>query len=397
MSNRVIHFPDQGLPGSVVYVEHGGESEHDDPDGHGDATGPEPAGTPVEVEARGRVEVPAGALLVYAADADGDALAGLAQCPPDAFVVVDVRGATDETVRSVGGLRDLRTLVLSGDFTDDCFEALRGLSSLGDMVVESPRFTGAGLASLAGSDTLDSLDSLIVCDGGAFDPASLRALAGAEALNSLTLENTRVDDALADAVLSLTPTLTDVSLTERPGHALEVAVLERLLRAGLTVNGVFAPPEHAAAFAAAAAEAAAEGEDEDDLGGLPGGDRDERAPAPLRGVLRDLTDEAELNALLAGPTPVLVQLTAPWCGPCHVLTPVVEDVVEACGEGLRGAVVDVDAVEWAQERFDSLSVPTVVLLRDGAEVFRFHGVRSRRQLASWLEVAGVPATGRHRF
>ncbi|MFF7019456.1 thioredoxin domain-containing protein [Streptomyces klenkii] len=391
MSARVIEFPEQGIPGTLVrYAEGGGE--------------------PVELDARGPVALSSGSRLVYvvdatgATDADGageapgeldrDALAAaLAQLPSDAFVVADLSGATDAMVRAIAGQRALRTLVLAGDFTDEGVAALGGMPELADLVLESPRFTGAGLAALAGSRTAASLDSLVLSEATAFRPEHLRALSEAPHLTSLTFEGMPVDHTLAGAVLAHLPQVAEVSVAERPGHALDPGVLERLLAAGLCVNGIAAPPEYAALFAGAAAEADQAGqegqgdgedesEDEDDMGG------DE--PPEERGVLREVVEEDELERLLAGPVPVLVGLTAPWCGPCAFLTPVLEDVVEAHGAALTGVKVDVDRAAWAQKRFAVLGVPTVLLLRDGREVFRFSGAATRRRIEEWLATAGVP-------
>ncbi|MFH8788628.1 thioredoxin family protein [Streptomyces roseoverticillatus] len=385
MSARVIEFPEQGIPGTLVrYTEGGGE--------------------PVELAACGPVALSSGSRLVYVLDAtgadggeggedafDADAVAtALAQLPSDAFVVADLAGATDAMVRAIAGQRALRTLVLAGDFTDEGVAALGGMPELTDLVLESPRFTGAGLAALTGSETAASLDSLVLSEATAFRPEHLRALAKTPHLTSLTFDGMPVGHDLAGAVLAHLPRLAEVSVAERPGHALDPAVLERLLAAGLCVNGISAPPENAALFAGAAAEAAtpssAAGQDDEDEDGEDG----EEAPEE-RGVLREVVAEDELERLLAGPVPVLVDLTAPWCGPCAFLTPVLEDAVEARGAALTGVKVDVDRAAWAQERFGVLGVPTVLLLREGREVFRFSGVATRRQIDGWLATAGVAA------
>ncbi|MFE5868516.1 thioredoxin family protein [Streptomyces roseifaciens] len=377
MHARLIEFPEQGLPGTLVrYTEGGGE--------------------PVEVEPRGPVALSSGSRLVYVIDAedaeaaDKEALAdGLAGLPSDAFVVADLGGATDGMLRAVAGQRAVRTLVLSGDFTDEGVAALGTMPELTDLVLESPRFTGAGLAALAGSETAGSLDTLVLSGTTAFEPRSLAALAEAPRLASLAFEGVRVDHALADALVALTPHLAEVSVAERPGHDLALDVLERLLAAGLSVNGIAAPPENAALFARAAADAADTGafEDEDE----DGEDFEEDEEPQERGVLREIADEAELDRLLAGPVPVLVDLTAPWCGPCSLLTPVLEDVVEACGDALTGVKIDVDRADWAQERFDAMGVPTVILVREGKECFRFSGVASAAQITGWLTAVGVAA------
>ncbi|MEU1672586.1 thioredoxin family protein [Streptomyces roseifaciens] len=380
MSARLIEFPEQGLPGTLVrYTEGGGE--------------------PVEVEPRGAVALSSGSRLVYvidAADAEAagkEALAdGLAGLPSDAFVVADLGGATDGMLRAVAGQRAVRTLVLSGDFTDEGVAALGTMPELTDLVLESPRFTGTGLAALAGSETAGSLDTLVLSGTTAFEPRSLAALAEAPHLASLAFEGLPVDHALADALIALTPHLAEVSVAERPGHDLALDVLERLLAAGLSVNGIAAPPENAALFARAAAEAADTGAFEDeDAEDFEDGEGEEDEEPQERGVLREITDEAELDRLLAGPVPVLVDLTAPWCGPCSLLTPVLEDVVEACGDALTGVKIDVDRAGWAQERFDAMGVPTVILVRAGKESFRFSGVASAAQLTGWLAAVGVAA------
>ncbi|MGW1074866.1 thioredoxin family protein [Streptomyces sp. NPDC002537] len=368
---RILRFPAQGLPGTLIsYVE---------------------GADPVESEARGPVEFPAGARLIYATDVAGDSLAALAELPSDVFVVLDLGGATDGTIRSVANQRGLKTLVLSGDFTDEGVAALGGLPELINLVLESPRFTGTGLAALAGSETFGSLRSLDLGDVPALDPEQLRALAEARHLEHLTVEKTRVDHALADALLALVPSLSGVSLTERPGHALDLGVLERLLAAGLEVNGVSAPPHHAARFAPTAADAATAGELSDDSCGSCDSDgSDDEGPArPRGGVLREVVEERELDRLLAGPVPVLIGLTAPRCGPCEILVPVLEDTVEAYGAGLAGVVIDIARAEWARQRFDALGAPTVVLLQNGREVSRFSGVRPRRQIVGWLTAAGI--------
>ncbi|MGW1194746.1 hypothetical protein ACWD4B_02630 [Streptomyces sp. NPDC002536] len=259
---RILRFPEHGLPGTLVSCT-----------GHGDL---------MEREPRGLLEVPSEAQLIYAADTGGDSLAALAELPPDTFTVVDLGGAGDATIRSVAGHRSLKTLVLSGDFTDEGVGALGGMPELTYLVLESSHFTGAGLTALAGTETFDSLRSLVLSDVPDLEPERLHALSEARHLANLTLENIRVDHALADVLLALAPSLAEVWLTERPGRELDLAVLERLLGAGLEVNGVSAAPEHAPRFARTAADAAV----------MPDLPDDEAAAPPRGGVLHEITEKA---------------------------------------------------------------------------------------------------------
>lgn len=86
--------------------------------------------------------------------------------------------------------------------------------------------------------------------------------------------------------------------------------------------------------------------------------------------------------------PVLVDLWAEWCGPCHRLAPVLESIEETHGDRLRIVKVDVDAEPDIARRFDAMSFPTLLLFADGQLVRRLVGARGRHhlleELGDWL-------------
>jgi thioredoxin 1 len=64
-------------------------------------------------------------------------------------------------------------------------------------------------------------------------------------------------------------------------------------------------------------------------------------------------------------TPVLVDFWAEWCGPCHAVEPVLDKIVEERGEELRLVKVNIDEEQELASRYGVMSIPTVILFRDG--------------------------------
>jgi thioredoxin 1 len=81
----------------------------------------------------------------------------------------------------------------------------------------------------------------------------------------------------------------------------------------------------------------------------------------------------------------LIEFTAAWCGPCKVLAPTLQAV--ATEYKLPVTEIDVERDQVAAARYDVRTMPTVVILRDGAEVGRVVGARPRAFLAGMLDRA----------
>ena len=78
--------------------------------------------------------------------------------------------------------------------------------------------------------------------------------------------------------------------------------------------------------------------------------------------------------------PVLVDFWAEWCGPCKMIAPVLEEIAAEHGEKLRIAKLNVDENPEAARRYDVMSIPTLILFKDGVPQKRIVGARPKGAL-----------------
>lgn len=95
-------------------------------------------------------------------------------------------------------------------------------------------------------------------------------------------------------------------------------------------------------------------------------------------------DDAGFEAHLSGAVPVLVDFWAPWCVPCRKISPVVEALAREMEGSLNVAALDVDANPVVASRHAVLSLPTLILFRDGRELARLTGTPSERKIRRML-------------
>jgi len=99
-----------------------------------------------------------------------------------------------------------------------------------------------------------------------------------------------------------------------------------------------------------------------------------------------IQSEEEFKRCVAQGT-VLVDFWAPWCGPCRMQLPVVEEVAKEFAGKATVAKVNVDENEILAEQFKVSSIPALFVFVDGQVVQEFHGVQNRSTLTAALEQA----------
>jgi thioredoxin 1 len=102
----------------------------------------------------------------------------------------------------------------------------------------------------------------------------------------------------------------------------------------------------------------------------------------------NLTDANFRQEVLESDTPTLVDFWAPWCGPCRVMGPVVEEFAGKHSEKLRVGKLNVDENQATAAGHEILSIPTLILFAGGKEAKKIVGAvpekKLEEELADWI-------------
>jgi thioredoxin 1 len=110
--------------------------------------------------------------------------------------------------------------------------------------------------------------------------------------------------------------------------------------------------------------------------------RDSEVSEPL-----EVTDAGFEKVVLKSEVPVLVDFWAPWCGPCRMVAPVVEDLAQEYGGRVKFVKVNTDDNIETAVNYGIRSIPTLLVFKDGEPVSQVIGFRPKSELKNTLEAA----------
>jgi thioredoxin 1 len=107
----------------------------------------------------------------------------------------------------------------------------------------------------------------------------------------------------------------------------------------------------------------------------------------MAGMVTEVNDNNFQAEVLESELPVLVDFWAPWCGPCRMVAPVVEEIARERADALKVVKLNIDENQQTALAYDVMSIPTLILFNHGQVAKKVIGAYPKRKLDAELEPA----------
>lgn len=102
-------------------------------------------------------------------------------------------------------------------------------------------------------------------------------------------------------------------------------------------------------------------------------------------MVREISDQDFQEVVLGAEVPVLVDFWAPWCGPCHMVSPVIEKLSNDYTDNFVFCKVNVDEASKTAQSYGIMSIPTLMIFRNGEKVDQIVGAAPESMIKSMIE------------
>ena len=95
-------------------------------------------------------------------------------------------------------------------------------------------------------------------------------------------------------------------------------------------------------------------------------------------------NEKKFEEVIKTDKPVLIDFWASWCGPCRMMSPVIDEISEEMGEKVKVCKINIDEEKNLAVKFNVMSIPTFIVLKEGKEVGRSIGVQDKSEIMKMI-------------
>lgn len=102
-------------------------------------------------------------------------------------------------------------------------------------------------------------------------------------------------------------------------------------------------------------------------------------------MVYEFNDKNFEDEVLKSNKTILVDVFANWCGPCKIMSPVIDEIAEEEGDSIKVGKVDIDENPEIAEKYEISSIPTIMIIKNGEVIKTFIGVTDKREILEVLK------------